>query len=440
MALGYIGKTSARGIDWVALLAYVDDSKEVTAKEVAAGLGLGHLSTTMHRGKERQYHSGPAEAGTRLNRLNDWGMVYKSKPSGGLITYKITDYGKEVLAHPEKMEEKALGEEPKQKRTAKVEDLYPDLGAYGGVVKGPVALMRLVEVTDVSQVTRRIPAKEFAVERKFDGWLCQVAGGRIYSRRGMELTEKFIPIYKTVGGFTDDHLIGELVYWTPEGKMDETSVTRVAGTADPEEAYAKLKAMPGTFQLIAFDVIARGDEDISDRPFYRRREILEKMIRPGKHLALSAVYPFDKWRKAYEEALAEGGEGVVFKNMQAPYLWRKLGEREAQPVGVQYKLKAIRTDDFVVFNASRGEKGRLLLHFGQFWKGRLIPIGEVDNLSEENEKEAIKRLNEGPFVVEIAFQERYPKPPGHLRSPRVVRFRDEKPIDSATLPREYAPR
>jgi hypothetical protein len=438
MGLGYIGKTNARGIDWVALLAYVDDQKEVTAKEVAAGLGLGHLSTTMHRGKERQYHSGPAEATTRLNRLNDWGMVYKSTPSGGFITYKITEYGREVLAHPEKMEEKGMGEEPRQ--TVAAEDLYPDLGAIGGVVSGPVALMRLVEIDDVSQMTRKVSSKDLIAERKFDGWLTQVVGGRIYSRRGMEMTQKFIPIYKVVGGLTDDHIIGELVYWTPEGKMDHPAVTRVAGTADPEEAYAKLSAMPGIFQFIAFDVIAHNGKDISKRPFHERRIILEKLIRPSKHLGLSKLYPFEKWKKAFEEALAEGGEGVVFKNIQAPYIWRKLGEREPQPVGVQYKLKAIKTDDFVVFGSSRGEKGSLLLHFGQFWKGKIVPVGEVNNLSQENEKEALARLKEGPFVVEIAFQERYSKPPGHLRNPRVTRFRDDRGIDSATLPREYAPR
>jgi ATP-dependent DNA ligase len=378
-----------------------------------------------------------------LERLRKRGCVQRDERSYD-STYSVTEEGVEKLEFLRARLRGVSALSEASHTPAKSE--YPDLGATGTLVEGPVALQRLVEVDDIEDVTRRIDPENLAVERKFDGWLSQTAGGRIFSRRGKELTLNFAPIFKAVKKFKGEHLIGELVFWGPGGKMDQPVVTSVAGTADPGSAAKKLLMLEkagGFFQIVIFDLIAHEGKDISQMAFGDRREILEDLVdttdEHDERITLSPVFQFRNWKRVFKDALAEGGEGVVFKNMEAPYFWRPLGDREPQPQGVQYKLKAVRSDDFVVFDSRLTEKKSLLVRFGQFHRGELIEIGEVDNFSAKIAKEVLLRLERGPFVMEIAFQERFRKPPGKLRNPRFMRFRDDKPIESAVLPAKFAP-
>ena len=313
------------------------------------------------------------------------------------------------------------------------------------LIVAPVALMRLVEIDDIGELESdmdrlELGPEDFGAETKFNGWLVQAAGGRLWSRRGKELTAKFPDIAAAVAPYADAHLAGELVYWTPEGRMDEPTVTTVAGTKDPAEAVAKLRALPGRFEYVVFDALAIEGREIAPLPTAARREAILETIHPEGPLRISAIYPFSEWEGVYEQGVDVGGDGVVFKNLRAPYLWRPLGKPEPRPVGTWYKLKPVSTDDFVVYQLARGPKGRLLLVFGQFHEGRLVPIGQVDNLSSEDEAEAIERMKkEGPFVVELEFQGRFPEPPGALQHPRLLRFRPDKNPEDAVLPDRYAP-
>jgi len=415
MPLSYIGGEAK--VTWRDVLRFVVTKRSVTAQDLMKAL-------SMPQGEVR----------IRLKRLADWGMIKFEGKEERRHIFVPTEYGMRVVANPiektehdEEPETVLSGDEPAHE--------YPMLGSLGSVIEGPVALQRLVEIDSVDDLPDGI---DWAVEKKFDGWLCQVAGGRIYSRRGKELTRNLPPVLEAVGRFRHEHLVGELVYWGPDGKMNESLVTSVAGTANPLEAFAKLRALPGIFQLVAFDLIGAGGRDIAKQPFRERRKRLEGLVRPSRHLALSPIYAFSKWRSAYNEALAEGGEGVVVKNIDAPYFWRELGEREPQPTGVQYKIKAVRSDDFVVFDHYQSEKDKLMVRFGQFWQGELVEVGEMDNFSAETETVIRRLLKKGPFVMEILFQERFPKPPGRLRNPRMGRIRLDKPIESATLPPKYA--
>lgn len=314
------------------------------------------------------------------------------------------------------------------------------------LIAGPVALMKLVEVDDVSEIMddmrrMRLGPDDFSAETKFNGWLVQCAGGRLYSRRGnLELTRNFPEIARDVARYTAEHLAGELVYWTPEGLMDEPSVTRVAGTRDPREAVAKLRALPGRFEYVLFDAIAARGQDISRLPTDERQEILLRTVAETESVKISAAHPFEEWEAVYEAGVAAGGDGVVIKNRHAPHVWRPLGQSEPRPVGHWYKLKPVLTDDFVVFGTLRGPKGKLLVRYGQFHEGQLVEIGQVNNFSKRTEAEILERIQEGPFVVEFEFQGRFPDPPGALQHGRFVRFRQDKEPEDAVLPERYAPR
>lgn len=362
--------------------------------------------------------------------------------------YSATDKGLGKLGFLEGLDARKTAAQP-------LGNLYPDLGKLSNLVDGPVALQRVVEVDydvfirkGIEALPTRVPLSEeqIACEKKFDGWLSQVAGGTLYSRRGMDLSGKFPPIDKALSQFQTDHLVGELVYWSAQtGKMSQPDVTRIAGTDDPDEAAQKMSEMEnnGVYQIILFDIIAHEGEDISRKPFRERRAVLESLIDTTdsrKHrITLSPIYDLDKWQAVFKAALDEGGEGVLLKNLTAPYIWRPLGEREATPAGTQWKVKAVRSDDFVAYGAYRSDKEKLIVRFGQFWKGELIEVGEVGSLSADNENEILKRLKKGPFVFELLFQERFGKPPCRLRNPKFYRFRDDKPIESAVLPSACVP-
>jgi len=313
------------------------------------------------------------------------------------------------------------------------------------LIAGPVALMRLVEIDDVGEAIDHMARLglgpgDVLSETKFNGWLVQSAGGRLWSRRGnIDLTGKFPEIARAASRYDREHLAGELVYWTPEGTMSEPMVTTVAGTKDDGEAAAKLRALPGRFEYIVFDALALRGYEVARLPLMERKRALLDVVKAAPPLRISMEHPFEAWEEVYDQGVAAGGDGVVLKNRHAPYVWRPLGQSEPRPLGNQYKLKPVMTDDFVVCDTARGPKGRLLMVFGQFHQGKLIPVGEVNNLARETEKEVLRRIAEGLFVVELEFQGRFPDPPGALQHARFLRFRDDKKPEDAVLPGQFAP-
>lgn len=311
------------------------------------------------------------------------------------------------------------------------------------LITGPVALMRLVTVESVSELDRLmtrmgLAPQDTAVETKFNGWLAQAAGGRLYSRRGKDLTDKFPGIARLIAPFKKEHLIGELVYFDENGIMQEPSVTTIAGTKDPKEAIRKMREMPGTFDYVVFDVLAANGEDLTGAPTSARRAVLEDCF-CDSGLTFSNPQPLSMLEAVYDEGVAAGGDGVVIKNLNAPYLWKPFGQSEVQPVGYWWKLKPTFTDNFVVIGTRRGSKGSLLAILAQYHNGDLVEVSDVNNFSRENTQEVLKRMAKGPFLVEIEYLSRFPASPGALQHPRFIRFRDDQDLESAQLPQKYAP-
>ena len=314
------------------------------------------------------------------------------------------------------------------------------------LAREPVALMRLVEIPNVevaedAMQVRNISPRALMVEPKFNGWLTQVVNGRLFTRRGKELTHKFPAIVDQLRRFKGDHLLGELVYWDDVGMMNERAVTHVAGTKDPAAAVRKLEAAAGEFQIILFDAIALNGKDISrESTIWRRMRLEELDIQETWDLALSPLYDLSEWKGVYDHNLCHGGDGIVLKNPDAPYDWRPLGQHEARPSGTWFKIKPFFTDDFVVMGTHRGPRGKLLLELGQYHNGRLIFVSDMNNLSLAKENEFLRLLKKGTVVVEAKFQSRFPGSPGALQNPRLVRIREREDKDphSVTLPERYA--
>jgi hypothetical protein len=300
----------------------------------------------------------------------------------------------------------------------------------------PVALMKLTQVEDPGDVLKGHSQKDILVEEKMDGWKAQVIkdGGkvRLFSRRGEEVTGNFPAIAKAMSGLPDGTLVeGELVYWD-KGKQDVAKVTSLAGSS-ADKAVEKAKSLPGKMKLHLYDILWLKGRSVSGEPFSKRRELLEKTVKTSDTVQLTRQYPYAEWKKAMDKAVGSGGEGIVLKSKSAKYQYKPKGETEPKPKDTMWKYKGGAgkhdSDDYVVYGTAKSKTGKLMAQFGQYHKGRLYAISEIDNFSAEDEAGIEKRLRKGPFVIEIGFQERVP---GGLRHQKFLRFRDDKkPKDAA---------
>jgi len=297
----------------------------------------------------------------------------------------------------------------------------------------PVALMRLIVVDKPLDVTSTVPQEDLWVEEKYDGWLVQIIIGNdvhIYSRRGTDVTENFPTIVEGIRKAqvpTNSHIIGELVWFTPEGKQDVGRIQSLAKSS-PEKAQQLYQEFEGTPRIIIFGAIELAGKDVSEVPYKDLKHTLETTIKENDAVAVVKSYPFDKWEEVMDKAIAEGGEGIVLKNITKGYKFAPKGEHEPKPKGYWYKYKGGAgkhgTDDFVVYNVERTEAGSLVLDFGQYYKNDLYGVGRIDSFGREEEPEILDAAKHLPFVIEIGFQERTAS--GKLRHQRFIRLRPDK--------------
>jgi ATP-dependent DNA ligase len=130
---------------------------------------------------------------------------------------------------------------------------------------------------------------------------------------------------------------GEIVLPTPTGLDFEALQLRLHPAASRVAMLAE--RTPASF--IAFDLLALGDDDLTERPFARRRALLERALggaRPPVHVtpATTDRAVALRWFEQFEGA---GLDGVVAKPLDGVYL---------PDQRVMFKIKHVRTADCVV--------------------------------------------------------------------------------------------
>ena len=134
--------------------------------------------------------------------------------------------------------------------------------------------------------------------------------------------------------------------------------------------------------LVAFDLLAEGDETLLELPYTERRERLAKLVADPVELTPATDDP-----DAAATWLAGTGEGVIAKESGAPY---RPGER----VGM-VKIKRVRTADAVVaafrFGKEPGTVGSLILGMYDD-KGELHVIGHTSSFKAKEKRELLDLL------------------------------------------------
>jgi DNA ligase-1 len=290
-------------------------------------------------------------------------------------------------------------------------------------------------------------------EYKLDGSRLQIHkwGTQIwlYSRRGVEKSKTLPEIVEIANKFKAQSCIvdSEVIAVDQDGKplpfqvMLERTVPR---ELTPEEVEEKAKRVKVTIK--AFDILFLNGRELTGLPLRERRKYLYETV-PEEYIAEGEDCQNEvELIRFYDEALRRKYEGIVVKNLNAPY---EIGKRTY----TWLKLKPERdTIDSVIVKALYG-KGRRAGLYSSFLlavrdpsEKKLYTIGKVSNLPEEVmdalrtiiENTKIGEDEEGVFVkptvvVEVTYQEiqdtdEYTS--GYaLRVPKIVRFRTDKALE-----------
>lgn len=207
-------------------------------------------------------------------------------------------------------------------------------------------------------VSRIPPGMQY--EAKWDGFRAIVHrdGDEVVigSRTGKPLTRYFPEVVTAVRENLPPRCVidGEIVV-AYEGRLD---FDRLSERIHPADSRVRLLAEQTPASLVAFDVLAVGDDSLLDTPQVDRRAVLEAALSDAAapvHLAPATTDPAvaQEWFERYEGA---GLDGVVAKPLDLPY---------RPDVRVMYKIKHERTADCVVagyrFHKSGPIVGSLLL-------------------------------------------------------------------------------
>ena len=328
----------------------------------------------------------------------------------------------------------------------------------------PIKVMLAQKVNSMKEGFTRVSVP-CQIEYKYDGFRMQVhkSGNNIvlYTRRLEDVTEQFPEVVsyikdniKAKSFIIDGEAVG---FSSKTGKyLPFQSISqRIRRKYDIQEIASKFPV-----ELNMFDIIYHDGNTLIKEPFSKRRAVLVGIVNqePKKGILAKALVT-DNEKEAiefYDESLKLGNEGIMIKNLEAPY---KPGSR----VGYMVKLKPVMESlDLVIVGAEWGE-GKRSSWLTSFTlacvdeNNNYLGIGKVGTGIKELEgagltfnelTEALKPLIvsekakeivvKPKIVVEINYEEIQKSPTyssGYaLRFPRVVKLREDRlALDCSTL-------
>jgi DNA ligase-1 len=384
-----------------------------------------------------------------------------------------------------------FGNKSRRKILEKAYQVVPDVGLLAkkvkevGIDRACLDVKPVVGIPVLPMLAQRLKSPKEMIEKmgkvfvepKFDGLriLIHFKRGEVkddiwaFTRNLNDVREMF-PELEDIGR----HIAANEVILDSEAVGMDPEMKRIAEfqvTMQRRRKYEidkKQKEIPLKFQV--FDILYKDGESCMDMPYYKRREILENLIKDKDLLVVDeAVETVDPAviNSEYTRRINDGLEGIIVKKFDTPYIpgrtgwrWVKMKEEE-KAVG-----KLVDTLDCVVMGYYLGRGKRTRFGIGGFLVGVLD--GEViktitkigTGLTDEQFKEMHRRLKKlearqkpkeygevdkvlipdswvtPSLVVEVAADE-ITKSPVHssglaLRFPRLVRFRDDKSPDQAT--------
>jgi len=259
---------------------------------------------------------------------------------------------------------------------------------------------------------------DIVVVRKWDGFSEDIVntGGhiRIFNRSGKEHTPNVPSLTSKIISAPDFRIRAEGV--GPTGRLGSTKSILGSG---PDHAIA-YQQEHGNLQFVCHGLVDLRGEDLTHIPFGDKLgdlwAILESLRAQGlSNLLFERLVKVGKY-SFFQEILAQGGEGVVVKNL------RGLEEDFV-------KVKRVKSWDVVITGFTEG-KGKYqgvigAIRYGVFRDGKLVEVGKASGMTDA--ERAMFAANPDMFigkVIELKGQEIGSE--GRIRFPAFQRFRDDK--------------
>jgi ATP-dependent DNA ligase len=259
----------------------------------------------------------------------------------------------------------------------------------------------------LAKSVKGVPAQDsvdggLSYEPKWDGFRCIVFrdGDEVVlaSRSTKELTRYFPEVVEAVKAELPDRLVldGE-IFLAIDGRLEFDALSQ---RIHPADSRVQMLAEETPASLVAFDLLALGDESLMDEPFSVRRGRLEKALADAKdpiHITRTTTdaAEAEKWFGTFEGA---GLDGIVAKALSKPYapngrtMLKIKHSRTADVVVAGYRLHKTSTDE-------RPLLGSLLL--GLYAEnGDLQHVGVAASFTETRRAELIDEL--APLIVDTA--------------------------------------
>lgn len=295
-----------------------------------------------------------------------------------------------------------------------------------------------------SKVQELLDDPTYIGEKKLDGWRFLMhfgsdlervfMTGRRYSRVTGRLSEKGLcapqlwPLSDAASlGYTV--LDGEVVA-PGEALYDVAGIMNV----DPEDSQKRIAEI-GPPIYYAFDCLWLDGQDLREKDLHDRRAHLGEVISSCGHDNLRLLPILPNPREDYETIVAQGGEGIILKDITSTY-----GES-----GSWIKVKKWVTLDVVVVGFTEARFGRTGKFDGQIGavkiavfssKGQLIEVGKCSGMDDETRLDMTHNPQKWiGSVIEVRCQE-FAKE--RLRDPRFKRARPDANAADATFAKMMA--
>lgn len=185
-------------------------------------------------------------------------------------------------------------------------------------------------------------------------------------------------------------------------------------------------ARRGYRRMHVFDVVAVGGKCVKGLTWEQRRELLTMMYRSKADVIMDrfpVIEPHTSgFRALYDQAVADGHEGVVLWDRTAPYAASR-GDGKADTV---IRCKRHFTKDYVLFALARTPSGVLTGEWGLYKNGKLSRT-----MQAACPPEFLRQENVGRLVVEFKGAKLFKS--GAFRHASYVRVRTDKPAEQCTL-------
>ena len=203
----------------------------------------------------------------------------------------------------------------------------------------PIRMMAAQRLPNANEILEKMGGRCF-VEYKYDGERIQAHkdGDKVvlFSRRQEQISEQYPDVCEYIKEYIKPEkaiIEGECVAIDVKtGKMKPFQ--ELMQRKRKYDIMEKIKEIP--VKLFAFDVLYVNGEDYTTKPFVERRKKLSDIIKPSDKITLTVgkeVHASEELLDLFEEAIADGCEGVMAKNMSdnsiyqagaRSWLWVKL--------------------------------------------------------------------------------------------------------------------